>query len=181
VTVPDQDLHALSCRFAEMWPTRRVQLPPPPLLVADMIGAGKSLVQRGGPRGSQPRRLAPINAHGINMFPQFCPHRPGTVVEQQGMETCDWSISRTAVHIGADLYKMCPYGPRSRIRRLRFSAFFCVSPRKSRYRNDCGPVAPLTRTGTEENLTKNKNLSICTELAVGEPIERLRFVLSSCS
>jgi len=92
------------------------------------------------------------------LIPQFCPHRPGTVVGQQGMETCDWSISRTAVHTGPDLYKMCPYGPRSHIRRLRFSAVFCVSPRKSRYRKDCRPVAPLTRTGTEENLKKKKNL-----------------------
>jgi len=43
-------------------------------------------------------------------------------------------------------------------RRLRFSALFCVSPRKSRYPNDCGPVAPLTRKGSEENLKKKKNL-----------------------
>jgi len=94
----------------------------------------------------------------VLLIPQFCPHRPGTVVEQQGMETCDWSISGTAVHIGPDLYRMCPYGSRSHIRRLRFSALFCVSPTKSRYRNDCGPVAHLIRTGTEENLKKTKNL-----------------------
>jgi len=97
-------------------------------------------------------------AHPILLIPQFCPHRPGTVVEQQGMETCERSISRTAVHIGPDRYRMCPYGPRSHIRRLRFSALFCVSPRKSRYRNDCGQVAPLTRIGTEENLKKKKNI-----------------------
>ena len=42
-------------------------------------------------------------------------------------------------------------------------SFFCtflrtVSPRKSRYLNDCGPVAPLTLQGSEENLKKKKDL-----------------------
>jgi len=109
-------------------------------------------------RGESASKSSRLRRGDLLLIPQFCPHRPGTVVKQQGMETCDWSIRRTAAHTGPDNYRMCPYGPRSHIRRLRFSALFCVSPRKSRYRNDCGPVAHLTRTGSEENLKKKKNL-----------------------
>jgi len=108
--------------------------------------------------GASRLRSSTLARRALLLIPQFYPHRPGTVVEQQGMETCDWSIRRTAAHTGPDNYRMCPYSLLSHIRRLRFSALSCVSPRKSRYRNDCRPVAHLTRTGSEENLKKKKNL-----------------------
>jgi len=40
---------------------------------------------------------------------------------------------------------------------LFFCTFLCISQKISIF-NDCGPVAPLTRKGSEENLKKRKDL-----------------------
>jgi len=103
-------------------------------------------------------RFRPAIVRQVVLIPQFCAHRPGTVVERQWMQISDWSSIPPSVHVRTDLYKMCPYGPQSHNQRLRFSVLFCVSARKSRYPNDCGPVAPLTRKESAENLKKKKDL-----------------------
>ena len=58
----------------------------------------------------------------VLLIPQFCPHRPGTVVEQQGMETCDWSIRRTAARTGPDA-RTAPDRTFDAIVFLHFSAY----------------------------------------------------------
>jgi len=83
------------------------------------------------------------------------------------------------VHVGSHHYSMCPYGPQTHNRR---TPFLRLSENLEENLDSKLLWATLPHETTEKGRISEENgeSRFCTDLAVGEPMERRRFALSSC-
>jgi len=84
------------------------------------------------------------------------------------------------VHVRSHLSRMCPYGPQTHNRRT--CSFLRISENLEENLDNKLLWAILSHETTEkERITQDNGESrFCTDLAVGEPMARRRYALSSC-